>query len=105
MSRPINIPKVEGDPREPIDTSKPLNQQDYLYLRDRGALPRNYELDTDVSMAGDVERVEPETVVLYDALTVPQLRRELEERGLSADGNKGDLVARLQADDATAQAE
>jgi len=35
----------------------------------------------------------------YDGYTVPELRAELETRGLSADGNKPDLVARLEDND------
>lgn len=36
----------------------------------------------------------------YDGVNVAGLREELESRGLKTDGNRGDLVARLEDDDA-----
>lgn len=59
--------------------------------------PSSYEGEGGVSTLVAAEKKdEPEG---WAAKKVPELREELEKRGLSTDGNKGDLVARLEDDD------
>lgn len=58
--------------------------------------PASYEGDGGVSTLAAAEKSEPTG---WAAMKVVELRDELEKRGLSTDGNKGDLVARLEDDD------
>lgn len=109
-----------------IDMENPeaWTDDEIVYLRDRGRLPRDFDksrvptddLDPQLNLddtpaRGDVGTLPPpvfdgepadeEEIIEedYEAQTVPELRKELESRGLETDGNKPDLVARLEEDD------
>lgn len=109
-----------------IDMNEPDSWSDdeIVYLRDRGLLPRDFDrskvpmddLDPkmnldDTPARGDVGTLpppvfegspgDPDEVIEedYEVQRVPELREELESRGLSTDGNKAELIARLEEDD------
>lgn len=61
----------------------------------KGPLGARDAAGDEIAPAPGVEPEEP----FYGDLTNDQLRSELEDRGLSASGNKADLIARLEEDD------
>lgn len=86
MSRDINLDHPES-----------LSDEDIAYLRARGRVNVIQMLDA-AAQAKPVEVEEVEEP--YDKWTVEELREELKNRELSQDGNKKDLVARLEENDA-----
>lgn len=69
----------------PRELSDPLTNEDKEWLR---SWNREDEIPDDDGEDG------------YDSWTVAELRTELDERGLETGGNKPDLIARLEDDDA-----
>ena len=82
------------------DLSK-LSDEDVRYLRDRGRPDVIAELDR-VTVMKKVEQIEVDEP--YSEWKVDDLREELRNRELDDEGNKKDLVARLEADDAAQDA-
>ena len=82
------------------DLSK-LSDEDVRYLRDRGRPDVIAELDRVAAMK-KVEQIEVDEP--YSEWKVDDLREELRNRELDDEGNKKDLVARLEADDAAQDA-
>lgn len=106
-----------------IDVSDPskLSDEDKRYLQDRNRLPAGVEpVDVKLTEAGIGHSTKPEPVSpnpdtlrqagdgdddstsdQYKGWTVAQLQQELEDRGLATSGNKPELLARLEEDDAS----
>ena len=78
-----------------------LSDEDVRYLRDRGRPDVIAELDRVAAMK-KVEQIEVDEP--YSEWKVDDLREELRNRELDDEGNKKDLVARLEADDAAQDA-
>lgn len=103
--------------QERIDSGD-LTYAEAAYLRDREMLPKNYEMPESDEEVPDVEVPETQFTPL-DQQTVPKMgnaggiveedyeegwnnparRAELSKRGLSIEGNKNDLTARLRRSD------
>lgn len=81
-----------------IDFSEPLDADDLAYIKDRPWLVQEAALQ-------GVELVEGNTAVAldeddsYENWTVAELKAELKERDLAVDGNKSELIARLEEAD------
>lgn len=101
-----------------IDFSKPLDEDDIHYLRARTWLVDEAELqgfsirdqvhnglseqDSDEE-SGNEEQGEEE--IDYSEASVAELKAELERRNLPVGGNKPELIARLEEDDANSEEE
>lgn len=103
-----------------IDVSDPeaLSVEDRLYLQYRGQLPDGADpvlitgqhpddapLPENTGTVNTLPAYQEEITLggkfkEYDAMTVPQLKRELEDRNMATTGTKGELVFRLLSDDA-----
>lgn len=84
-----------------IDLNHPesLSDEDIAYLRARGRVNVIQALDAAAKNKA-AEPVVEEVDEPYEKWTVEELREELKNRELSQDGNKKDLVARLEENDA-----
>ena len=86
-----------------IDISHPesLSDEDIAYLRARGRVNVIQMLDAQAKRrpAADVQVEDVDEP--YEKWNVDELREELKNRGLSTEGNKKDLVARLEENDAS----
>lgn len=80
-----------------IDRSKPLSDEDRAYLLGHGEDGLVAQLDEQHGQANDTETGDDAP---YEEWSADDLRAELGERKLSKTGNKPELVARLQEDDA-----
>lgn len=75
-----------------------LDEDDLAYIADRPWLQQEARLlGVELVVSEATETVDIES---YADLTVAQLKEELKERELSTDGNKSELVKRLEEDDA-----
>lgn len=90
-----------------IDFSKPLDENDIHYLRQRSWLVDEAELQGFDAIRkqvadGVVEEEEEEEAdeIVYSEASVAELKAELERRELPTSGNKPELIARLEEDDA-----
>lgn len=96
-----------------IKNNEPQNVDDALYLHSRGLLatPSGVKNRDQLRAAFEetygesAEGSDDEDISSYDDLSVAQLREELAERELPTGGNKGELVARLEEDDAAEEDE
>lgn len=72
-----------------IDTSQPITAEEAEYLRQRGRLTEDIEVEGDSD--GDGE---------YQSMSIKELRKELKSRELDfSKAKKAELIARLEADD------
>jgi hypothetical protein len=95
-----------------IDFSKPLDENDIHYLRQRSWLVDEAELQGFDAIRkqvadGVVEEEEEDDdqsdesdEIVYSEASVAELKAELERRELPTSGNKPELIARLEEDDA-----
>jgi hypothetical protein len=116
-----------------IDVSDPskLTKEEILYLQDRDRLPEGVEPipqderdgvktvlvatatgsatvpESELDKYTGRDQPEPDEDVVevdsYDDMTVEDLKAELQSRKLSTAGNKGDMVKRLEMDDAKSE--
>lgn len=88
-----------------IDFDGPLSQEDLDYIAQRPWLSDEAKLRGVELVVGETTEEDGETTeddedeLSYEDMTVAQLKDELKERELSTDGNKADLIARLEGDD------
>ena len=91
-----------------IDTENVDNAEDALFLLDRGRLPADLQKVVQGApnrqvaahkLADHFDDDVPGGFRDYDEMKVDELRAELRNRGLSDDGNKAELVERLEEDD------
>jgi hypothetical protein len=86
-----------------IDISHPesLSDEDIAYLRARGRVNVIQILNEEEKRRRAADTQVEEVDEPYEKWNVDELREELKNRGLPSDGNKKDLVARLEENDAS----
>ena len=90
-------PEVEEDffnPEAALVEDNPFPTE--LMTEDDAAAVAEAVVEEATTVEPEVEEPEP----TYDSMTVLQLQDILRERGLTVSGNKAELIARLEADDA-----
>jgi len=93
-----------------IDFSKPLTEDEVLYIADRPWIVQDLEMsgieltfESDLEEETDEEEEQTFEALDWDALEYPDLKAAATERGLDATGKKEDIKARLVEFHATAE--